>query len=122
MPRSAPRSDFRVPRSEQRLLVLIHPRYAMTMPAPGFVRLPAADHDRGAVPHRRLAVDETLVAARGTAAHDADGLQLVHDLRDGEERGHGAEREAAEVHVDAGERSEEHTSELQSPCNLVCRL
>src|SRR5256885_7425094 len=24
--------------------------------------------------------------------------------------------------VDAGERSEEHTSELQSPCNLVCRL
>src|SRR5256885_12573703 len=24
--------------------------------------------------------------------------------------------------VEAGERSEEHTSELQSPCNLVCRL
>src|SRR2546426_8446500 len=23
---------------------------------------------------------------------------------------------------DAGRRSEEHTSELQSPCNLVCRL
>src|SRR3989454_2115327 len=23
---------------------------------------------------------------------------------------------------DAAERSEEHTSELQSPCNLVCRL
>src|SRR2546426_7759410 len=23
---------------------------------------------------------------------------------------------------DAGNRSEEHTSELQSPCNLVCRL
>src|SRR2546426_9248990 len=23
---------------------------------------------------------------------------------------------------DGGERSEEHTSELQSPCNLVCRL
>src|SRR5256885_10262831 len=27
------------------------------------------------------------------------------------------EREAAQAH-----RSEEHTSELQSPCNLVCRL
>src|SRR5256885_11819673 len=26
------------------------------------------------------------------------------------------------IHVDAGLRSEEHTSELQSPCNLVCRL
>src|SRR5256885_7709623 len=25
-------------------------------------------------------------------------------------------------HVGAAERSEEHTSELQSPCNLVCRL
>src|SRR5256885_12392469 len=24
--------------------------------------------------------------------------------------------------LDAGLRSEEHTSELQSPCNLVCRL
>src|SRR5256885_2575274 len=24
--------------------------------------------------------------------------------------------------ADAGPRSEEHTSELQSPCNLVCRL
>src|SRR5688500_3320704 len=28
---------------------------------------------------------------------------------------------AAETHVDRS-RSEEHTSELQSPCNLVCRL
>src|SRR5256885_7187610 len=26
------------------------------------------------------------------------------------------------IHARAGERSEEHTSELQSPCNLVCRL
>src|SRR2546426_7142423 len=26
------------------------------------------------------------------------------------------------VEVHLGERSEEHTSELQSPCNLVCRL
>src|SRR5256885_7269714 len=24
--------------------------------------------------------------------------------------------------LDLGDRSEEHTSELQSPCNLVCRL
>src|SRR2546426_6637352 len=26
------------------------------------------------------------------------------------------------VTIEAGHRSEEHTSELQSPCNLVCRL
>src|SRR2546426_5745153 len=32
-------------------------------------------------------------------------------------------RLAHQVHlVDDEERSEEHTSELQSPCNLVCRL
>src|ERR1039457_5566010 len=30
------------------------------------------------------------------------------------------ERESAHLHPDG--RSEEHTSELQSPCNLVCRL
>src|SRR2546426_6587311 len=31
-------------------------------------------------------------------------------------------RGAGVVDVGAGPRSEEHTSELQSPCNLVCRL
>src|SRR5205807_9196593 len=31
-------------------------------------------------------------------------------------------RIAKELVVGAHERSEEHTSELQSPCNLVCRL
>src|SRR5256885_11151019 len=30
--------------------------------------------------------------------------------------------EARESSVKPGARSEEHTSELQSPCNLVCRL
>src|SRR5256885_9886861 len=40
----------------------------------------------------------------------------------------GGEEPAAENHPavrafrNAGGRSEEHTSELQSPCNLVCRL
>src|SRR2546426_238835 len=35
-----------------------------------------------------------------------------------------AKREKAEIHWgdEMGLRSEEHTSELQSPCNLVCRL
>src|SRR5256885_3982535 len=30
--------------------------------------------------------------------------------------------DAPDSRLDALERSEEHTSELQSPCNLVCRL
>src|SRR3989454_4886790 len=31
-------------------------------------------------------------------------------------------RSAGAFHEPGGVRSEEHTSELQSPCNLVCRL
>src|SRR3989454_1374478 len=31
-------------------------------------------------------------------------------------------RRTAEIRPIVGYRSEEHTSELQSPCNLVCRL
>src|SRR3989454_7976101 len=40
-----------------------------------------------------------------------------HHIR--EELGGGGERNAVDQIL---ERSEEHTSELQSPCNLVCRL
>src|SRR5256885_3277615 len=32
------------------------------------------------------------------------------------------ERNLERQQSDRGDRSEEHTSELQSPCNLVCRL
>src|SRR3989454_9353328 len=46
------------------------------------------------------------------AAHSQ--LQVFRRCRG---RGHRNERPAA-----VSERSEEHTSELQSPCNLVCRL
>src|SRR2546426_9144589 len=90
----------------------------MTVPAARFVGFSAPYHDGRAFPEGRPPVDETLVAARRPAAHDANRLELVDDLGDGEERGHRAERQAAEIHV----RSEEHTSELQSPCNIVCRL
>src|SRR5256885_9053228 len=48
--------------------------------------------------------------------------ELVH--RGLEARGRAAEDVLAHPHGDARreQRSEEHTSELQSPCNLVCRL
>src|SRR5688500_19859444 len=50
-------------------------------------------------------------------AGDAVGAQqrLLADL----EPDHG---ELAVAETERGIRSEEHTSELQSPCNLVCRL
>src|SRR5438874_2323884 len=75
----------------------------MTLPAPRLVRLPSPDHDRRAIPEGGPAVDEALVAARRLPAHYANRLELVDDLRDGEQRRHGAEGEAAEIHVDAGE-------------------
>src|SRR5256885_4202315 len=33
-----------------------------------------------------------------------------------------AQMESTSIRVSVAKRSEEHTSELQSPCNLVCRL
>src|SRR2546426_6066531 len=67
-----------------------------------------------------------------------DALPICHDEHDPPLGGadpavpqaEHAEHCGLEIHVDrhdeicddAGERSEEHTSELQSPCNLVCRL
>src|SRR5256885_9330023 len=36
--------------------------------------------------------------------------------------GHSSRKIHQQANADIGARSEEHTSELQSPCNLVCRL
>src|SRR5256885_8531424 len=55
---------------------------------------------------------------------DADKLQpLVEQIRaaGGQAHGFGSDARKEEEMV-ALVRSEEHTSELQSPCNLVCRL
>src|SRR2546426_9331674 len=45
------------------------------------------------------------------------------ERRSGDGHAPSARHPARRLHdAPAGERSEEHTSELQSPCNLVCRL
>src|SRR2546426_6688900 len=49
-----------------------------------------------------------------------EGMQAVQAAEDEAVDGLGGE--VALLLVPAEERSEEHTSELQSPCNLVCRL
>src|SRR5256885_10823320 len=64
--------------------------------------------------------------ARGPAQpHAARALRRRRRLRPcgraaGGNRAHGRQR--AGLSAAFGHRSEEHTSELQSPCNLVCRL
>src|SRR5688500_19424263 len=51
------------------------------------------------------------------------GLALLFAPRSGEETRRELNRGARRVRDAAqGMRSEEHTSELQSPCNLVCRI
>src|SRR5256885_5264113 len=64
---------------------------------------------------------------RHGAGHQTNGEKSTGDEL---ERANGDRREASQVSKlrdraaikDAHHRSEEHTSELQSPCNLVCRL
>src|SRR5256885_11756560 len=86
---------------------------------------PASDRDaRSELDHALGQQLEVLRGRRAVALHPAEELAppgqepRARGARDGgpaeEERGlHGLEAQA---------RSEEHTSELQSPCNLVCRL
>src|SRR2546426_7154714 len=58
-------------------------------------------------PRRRLDADR-----RPVRADERPGVFLAVVLK----------REAELLQAAIGARSEEHTSELQSPCNLVCRL
>src|SRR5256885_3917268 len=69
-----------------------------------------------------------------TAVEKAAGSEAIPDARHTSERGeqrqwrHARRHDAVEDLLELGRigrrkrRSEEHTSELQSPCNLVCRL
>src|SRR5256885_3958375 len=59
---------------------------------------------------------ERVQVERDRRAVDREGRQDVARAREG----HQAQAVALQVLDQA--RSEEHTSELQSPCNLVCRL
>src|SRR2546426_12364123 len=59
------------------------------------------------------ALDRRLLRAR---AHHVGRCALA------QEQGQGVHQHRLAGPGFSGERSEEHTSELQSPCNLVCRL
>src|SRR2546426_1191369 len=56
---------------------------------------------------------------RSQASH---GAHRHRDVVDRALERHGILRHDKHVHPPSPMRSEEHTSELQSPCNLVCRL
>src|SRR2546426_11841567 len=59
----------------------------------------------------------------GSRHHRGAGPRLEEQIQDGQSRGLDRQRPGSNLDPDAYQvRSEEHTSELQSPCNLVCRL
>src|SRR5256885_5457278 len=58
---------------------------------------------------------ESRVARFSTRKYDFDALKFQADFDPKYRRGQMR-------YIGTGGRSEEHTSELQSPCNLVCRL
>src|SRR2546426_8271514 len=61
----------------------------------------------------------TLFRSNDEGTRAADGLRPLLRHHD---RGRPGEARAGPAGTLATGRSEEHTSELQSPCNLVCRL
>src|SRR2546426_6307491 len=76
--------------------------YTTLFRSPGHVRIPR----RGEARREARAHREVPPEAQGRAGHGRAGR--------------GATERAARA--ESAVRSEEHTSELQSPCNLVCRL
>src|SRR5256885_7418408 len=68
--------------------------------------------DAVALRHRRR--EEAVFAKVGGPVEPGVGDAVDHAAADG--------GEVRPLMVESGFRSEEHTSELQSPCNLVCRL
>src|SRR5256885_12235221 len=69
---------------------------------------------------RHHAAQPEALARRHLSGGDLGRIEEEGDvLAKGAEREGAGETDAAD---DAEHRSEEHTSELQSPCNLVCRL
>src|SRR5256885_13021421 len=71
---------------------------------------------------RSWRTDQTKIPQRSAVAEGryAAGLAILHIGRYRGLRRQGARNVAACLR--RARRSEEHTSELQSPCNLVCRL
>src|SRR5256885_3296360 len=77
---------------------------------------------------RSLTVRSPRVQVPADAAEIVSATQRVcHQIQPGQPVGIGEQVDGGDPAVRDGEgehhlRSEEHTSELQSPCNLVCRL
>src|SRR5688500_20036269 len=88
---------------------------------PSLVNVPPSTATYPLSLHDALPICEDLQPGRGRGAPAAAGGEPGQGAdRRSRRSGRGRGRSAAARPL--GTRSEEHTSELQSPCNLVCRL
>src|SRR5256885_12168706 len=71
---------------------------------------------------RRSPLYEYVVVYRVVVCETTRGFALTFDLGDLSLAALKVYEICVSGHYSSGPRSEEHTSELQSPCNLVCRL
>src|SRR5205807_7073927 len=110
-------------RVRQREAEALFPMATCLLPVPAS---DAADRGRALLERGQLEAAEAalqeaarLDPRRAAARHN---LGVVLDRQAKYAAAAAAFREAIRLAPDAVARSEEHTSELQSPCNLVCRL
>src|SRR2546426_1083313 len=111
---------------DQRLRVAIRPSLASFEEAAGefaYVRIGSmgpAGLDRKIAPadtDHALGVGEPEVVDLAVTDHAGEGVGVVSGDLGGLGQG-----QIHDLRLPNSKRSEEHTSELQSPCNLVCRL
>src|SRR2546426_9016117 len=86
--------------------------------------VPVANVYSGSDPDRYVPPSTTSFCCTGTGPPRTRILEPAPDVFGALPRSRTATRGALARfwNIAAGPRSEEHTSELQSPCNLVCRL
>src|SRR5256885_10132624 len=73
-------------------------------------------------PPRSTLFPYTTLFRSGFSALDPDQRKDLYRRITGEDAGHRLDGKDFSLTFNTRQRSEEHTSELQSPCNLVCRL
>src|SRR2546426_4852635 len=81
----------------------------------------------GIIPGEKDLIAQEVLRQARVAIEEAEHLVLVVDAREGvvpldEQLAQLLHRTGKPLSLAVNKRSEEHTSELQSPCNLVCRL
>src|SRR5256885_9313310 len=71
---------------------------------------------------RPCVAEEVIVASRLLPTNEAHSRMIHHPLATDARGVEQPLHVLSHQHAPLSDRSEEHTSELQSPCNLVCRL